>query len=58
MTTTAAMSSTTTTVSMNARRRSGKRGPTRASSPSANAVSVDIAIAQPLADDCPALKAR
>ena len=38
------MSSTTTTVSMNARNRSGKRGPTSASRPSANAVSVDIAI--------------
>ena len=45
------MSSTTTTVSMNARRRSGNRGPTSASSPSANAVSVDIAMPQPCADE-------
>jgi hypothetical protein len=43
---------------MNARRRSGKRGPTSASRPSAKAVSVDIAIPQPLADERPALKAR
>ena len=52
------MSSTTTTVSMNARSRSGKRGPTSASMPSANAVSVDIATPQPCADGRPALKAR
>ena len=44
------MSSTTTTVSRNARSRSGKRGPTSASSPSAKAVSVDIATPQPRAD--------
>ena len=49
------MSSTTTTVSMNARSRSGKRGPTSASSPSAKAVSVDIATPQPCADERPAL---
>ena len=52
------MSSTTTTVSMNARRRSGKRGPTSASRPSANAVSVDIATPQPCAEGRPALKTR
>ena len=52
------MSSTTTTVSMNARRRSGKRGPTIASRPSANAVSVDIAAPQPCAEGRPALKTR
>ena len=50
------MSSTTTTVSMNARRRSGKRGPTSASRPSAKAVSVDIAIPQPPADERPAVE--
>ena len=42
-----------TTVSMNARRRSGNRGPTSASIPSANAVSVDIAAPQPCADGRP-----
>ena len=36
---------------MNARSRSGNRGPTSASIPSANAVSVDIAIPQPCADE-------
>ena len=51
MTTSASTSSTTTTVSMNARSRSGKRGPTSASIPSANAVSVDIATPQPCADE-------
>ena len=45
-------------VSMNARSRSGNRGPTSASIPSANAVSVDIATPQPCADGRPALKAR
>ena len=52
------MSSTTTTVSMKARSRSGKRGPTSASRPSANAVSVDIATPQPCADERPALNAQ
>ena len=52
------MSSTTAIVSMKARSRAGKRGPTRASSPRANAVSVDIATPQPCAVDWPALKLR
>ncbi len=43
---------------MNARNRIGKRGPTRASIPRANAVSVDIAAPQPCADGRPALIAR
>src|SRR5215213_8728266 len=43
---------------MKARRRSGKRGPTSASRPSAKAVSVDIAVPQPCADGRPALNAR
>ena len=43
---------------MNARRRSGKRGPTSASRPSAKAVSVDIAIPQPCADGRPPLKSE
>ncbi len=52
------MSSTTATVSMNARSRSGNRGPTSASTPSAKAVSVDIATPQPWAAGPPPLKAR
>ena len=51
-------SSTTETVSMNARRRSGKRGPTIASRPRANAVSVDIAVPKPCAEGLPRLNAR
>ena len=47
ITTSATRSSTTATVRMNARRLSGKRRPTSASIPSANAVSVDIAAPQP-----------
>ena len=43
MTIRATTSSTTKTVSMNARTRTGKRGPTTASIPSANALSVDMA---------------
>ena len=43
---------------MNARSRSGKRGPTSASIPSANAVSVDIAAPEPCADGLPAFTAR
>jgi hypothetical protein len=58
MTASASTSSTTAIVSMNARRRSGKRGPTSASMPSANAVSVDIAVPQPCAEPFPALAAR
>ena len=50
------MSSTTTTVSMNARRRSGNRGPTSASRPSAKAVSVDIATPQPCAGERPGVE--
>ena len=42
----ATRSSTTATVSMNARSEFGKRRPTSASIPSANAVSVDIAVPQ------------
>ncbi len=58
MTMSAATSSTTTTVSMNERSRSGKRGPTSVSIPSANAVSVDIAVPQPCAEPWPAFTAR
>jgi hypothetical protein len=58
MTPSARTSSTTAIVSMNARSRSGKRGPTSASMPRAKAVSVDIAVPQPWADPCPALAAR
>src|ERR671931_1830163 len=58
MTRSATTSSTTTTVSMKARSRSGKRGPTSASRPSAKAVSVDMAAPQPCAEGRPALKAR
>src|SRR4051812_36212422 len=58
MTTRATTSSTTTTVSMNARSRSGNLGPTSASIPSANAVSVDIAAPQPCAPERPAFAAR
>ena len=47
ITTSATMSSTTATVSMKARSRSGNRGPTSASIPSAKAVSVDIATPKP-----------
>ena len=54
----ATRSSSTTIVTMNARRRSGKREPNSASSPSAKAVSVDIATAQPCAESLPALKTR
>src|SRR5262245_33102281 len=43
---------------MKARRRSGNRGPTTASSPSAKAVSVDIATPQPCAEPRPTLQAR
>ena len=58
MTTSATTSSTTTTVSRKARSRSGNRGPMRASTPSAKAVSVDIATPQPCADALPELIAR
>ena len=58
MTSSATTSSTTMIVSRKPRSRSGKRGPTRASMPSANAVSVDIATPQPWAELSPALKAR
>ena len=58
MTSSATMSSTTTTVSMNALSLSGKRGPTSASMPSANAVSVDITVPQPCALSRAPLKAR
>ena len=58
MTTRATRSSTTATVRRNARRRIGKPGPTSASIPSANAVSVDIAAPQPCATSWPALTAR
>ncbi len=51
-------SSTMETVSMKARSRSGKRGPTSASMPSAKAVSVDIAAPHPCAEPRPALNAR
>ena len=47
-----------TTVSMNARSRSGARRPNNVSNPSANAVSVDIAIPQPSAAELPRLNAR
>ena len=47
----ATRSSTTATVRMNARRLCGKRRPTIASIPSANAVSVDIAAPQPPRDE-------
>ena len=47
ITTSATRSSTTATVRTKARRLSGKRRPTMASIPSANAVSVDIAAPQP-----------
>jgi hypothetical protein len=47
-----------TTVSMNARRRSGARRPNSVSNPSANAVSVDIAMPQPSAAELPRLNAR
>ncbi len=46
ITSSATRSSTTETVSMNARSEFGKRRPTSASIPSANAVSVDIAVPQ------------
>ena len=49
MTTRDTRSSTTATDSRNARTRSGNPGRTRASIPSANAVSVDIAAPQPRA---------
>ena len=58
ITTSARRSSTTTTVRMNARIRSGTRRPASASKPSASAVSVDIAIPQPCADELPRLNAR
>ena len=54
----AAKSSTTANVSRKVRIRSGARRPTRARIPSANAVSVDMAVPQPCADARPALKAR
>src|SRR5438045_9443764 len=57
ITTSETTSSTTALVSRNARTRSGKRGPTSASRPSANAVSVDIAMPQPPSEERPALKA-
>jgi hypothetical protein len=44
------MSSTIETVSMNIRSRSGAPRPTRASSPRANAVSVDMVIPHPFSD--------
>src|ERR687886_2880906 len=44
-----------TTVSTNARRRSGARRPTSVSNPSANAVSVDIAMPRPSAAELPTL---
>jgi hypothetical protein len=43
---------------MNARSRTGKRGPTSASIPSANAVSVDMATPQPCAESWPAFSTR
>ena len=43
---------------MKARSRFEMRGPTNASTPSANAVSVDIATPQPSADEVPMLNAR
>ena len=52
------MSSTITTVSMKDCSRPGNRGPTRASMPSAKAVSVDIAVPQPWAEWWPALISR
>ena len=58
MTTSEARSSTTATDSKNARTRSGNRGAVRASIPSANAVSVDIAAPQPWTVGRPALTAR
>ena len=58
ITSSATTSSTTITASMNERSRSGKRGPTSASIPSAKAVSVDIAAPHPCAAELPALKAR
>jgi hypothetical protein len=58
MTTRATRSSKTTAVSMKARSRSGRRGPTNASRPSAKAVSVDIAIPHPRAEELPALRSR
>jgi len=51
MTTRATRSSTTATVRMQARRLSGKRRPTIATMPSANAVSMDIAVPQPLIEE-------
>ena len=54
----ATKSSTTATVRMNARKLCGNCRPTSASIPSANAVSVDIAVPQPLAEALPALIAR
>ena len=54
----ATTSSTTATVSRNARSRSGSPVPTSAIRPSANAVSVDIAVPQPCAELWPALNAR
>ena len=58
MTTSATMSSTTVTVSMKALSRSGNRGPTSASIPRTNAVSVDITVPHPCALLRPPLKAR
>ena len=58
ITSSAMMSSTTATVRRYARRRSGRPDPTSASSPRANAVSVDIAAPQPWTESWPALIAR
>ena len=52
------MSSTIATVSRNSRSWSGQRGPSRASAPSTNAMSVAIAIPQPRAPSPPALTSR
>ena len=54
----ATKSSTTATVRMKARRLSGKRRPTMASMPRANAVSVDMAAPQPPREDAEPLMAR
>ena len=58
MTISAITSSTTATVSRKTRSRPGLRRPTTASTPSANAVSVDIAIPQPVAVSPERLNAR
>ena len=58
ITASATRSSTTKTVSTNTRMRSGMSRPSRASRPSASAVSVDMATPQPCALERPALIAK